>query len=125
MEENKEDDNSSLIRRAAQVINPKIKKYKFIEVKNILCSEFPTDEPITDTMMSSLSLACSLSDNHPQKNEKNQQLLQIILERNPCINHRDNFKRTPLHHAAMNGNLTAAQMLIDYGLKNPSPLLQG
>ncbi len=49
-----------LIRKAAQVINPKIKKYKMIEVKNILSSEFPVDEPITDTTMSSLCMACSL-----------------------------------------------------------------
>ena len=60
-----EPDNNQdeLIKKAAQVLNPKIKKYKFNEVNNILKSEFPTDYPITDTKMSPLSHACALLDN--------------------------------------------------------------
>ena len=68
MEDSKEQD---LVKRAAQVLNPKIKKYKLQEIQNILSSEFPVDQPVTDTKMSSLCLASSLSDNTPQKNEMN------------------------------------------------------
>ena len=58
-----EENNSELIRRAAMVLNPKMKKYKFNEVSKILESEeYPNDEPITDTHMSALCLACSLPD---------------------------------------------------------------
>ena len=51
--------------------------------------------------------------------------MQIILDRNPNINYRDRFDRTPLHHAALNANLTAAKLLISRGLSNPHPALMG
>ena len=58
-----ENSNAGLVRRAAIVLNPRIKKYKLKDVSNILESEeFPVDEPITDTHMSALCLACSLAD---------------------------------------------------------------
>tara|TARA_B110000238_G_scaffold141552_1_gene152749 strand:+ start:211 stop:393 length:183 start_codon:yes stop_codon:yes gene_type:complete len=44
------------------VLNPKIKKYKFVEVKNIMECEYPIDTEVTDTKMSALGLACSLND---------------------------------------------------------------
>ena len=50
--------------------------------------------------MSALSLACSLLDNTENKNQLNNQLLSIILAKNPNINYKDMFMRTPLHHAA-------------------------
>ena len=51
-----------LIKKAALVINPKIKRYKYDEVDEILNSEFPIDYPITDSRMPCLSLACSLPE---------------------------------------------------------------
>lgn len=44
------------------MLNPKIKKYKFVEVKNIMECEYPIDTEVTDTKMSALGLACSLND---------------------------------------------------------------
>ena len=61
----------SLIRKAAIVINPKIKRYQLDGVKQILNSEYPVDFPVTDTNMSALSLACSLSDATPQHKAAN------------------------------------------------------
>ena len=55
--------NNELVKKAAQVINPKIKKYKFDEVNNILSSEFPIDTPVTDTYMPSMSHSASLVNN--------------------------------------------------------------
>ena len=110
------DAQQNLIRKAAQVINPKIKKYKFDEVENILKSEFPVDEFVTDTLMSSLCLACSLPDNTEDKQPKNQRLMGIILKQKPDINFKDMFERSPLHHAALNGNMTATSILIEYGI---------
>ena len=46
------------------MLNPKIKKYKMTEIKNILSSEYPIDEPITDTKMSALCLACCQDDSN-------------------------------------------------------------
>jgi len=105
---------------------PKIKKYKFAEVKNILKSEYPTDEPITDTNMSALCFACALPDTSPAHNENNRKLIELILEcKNPNINFTDRFGRTPLHHASNSGNLTAVKVLIERGLENPHPKLNG
>jgi hypothetical protein len=39
----------------------KIKKQKLKEVQEILSSEFPVDYPVTDTNLSSLSYACSIT----------------------------------------------------------------
>ena len=44
----------------------KIKKYKLKDIYNILSSEYPIDEPITDTKMSPFSLACTLDDSTDQ-----------------------------------------------------------
>ena len=74
------------ISRAAIVLNPKIKKYKFTEVKNIIDCEYPIDEPVTDTKMSALCLASTLPDEGSMK-DKNQQMMEIILEKNPMINY--------------------------------------
>ena len=59
-----EEDNqiNDLVKKAAIVINPKIKRYKYNEIDEILNSEFPIDYPVTDTSMPSLSLACSLPE---------------------------------------------------------------
>ena len=68
-QQNKNDENDQadqdLIKRAAMVLNPKIKRYKYDEIDEILNSEFPIDYPVTDTKMPCLSLACSL----PEKTE--------------------------------------------------------
>ena len=53
-----------VIFRASSVLYLKIKKYKLKDAYNILSSEFPIDEPITDTKMSSLSVACTLDDSN-------------------------------------------------------------
>ena len=108
--------NHDLVRKAAQVINPKIKKYKLPEVKNILQSEYPVDEPVTDTKMSALSLACSLTDAGQQLNDLNAELLHLILSKNPNLNYQDKFKRQPLHLASIAGNMTAVKILLEYGL---------
>ena len=60
------EETQQLIRKAAIVLNPKIKKYKFDEVQNILECEFPIDTEVTDTKMSALSLACTLQDDTDQ-----------------------------------------------------------
>ena len=36
----------------------------------------------------------------------------IILDKNPNLNYRDRFGRTPLHHAAKSGNITAVNLII-------------
>ena len=60
---NEEDSEiNDLVKKAAIVINPKIKRYKFGEIDEILNSEFPIDYPVTDTRMPCLSLACSLPE---------------------------------------------------------------
>jgi hypothetical protein len=38
-----------------------VKKQKLKEVQEILSSEFPVDYPVTDTNLSSLSYACSIT----------------------------------------------------------------
>ena len=50
-----------LVKKAAIVIPLKIKKCKNNEVLEILKSEFPVDYPVTDTNLSSLSFACSVT----------------------------------------------------------------
>ncbi len=92
-------------------MNPKIKKYKFQEVQNILECEYPIDEPVTDTKMSALCLASALPDDDSLK-EKNKQMLEILLEKNASINYLDKFLRTPLHLAASTGNMTAIELLV-------------
>ena len=96
-------------------MNPKIKKYKFAEVKNIMECEYPIDTEVTDTKMSALGLACSLNDSPDLKPDKidksfrecNVDLMDLILSQGPNINHVDKFDRTPLHMAAQSGNVTA------------------
>ena len=44
--------------------------------------------------------------------------MAIILGAGADINKQDNFKRAPLHHAAMNGNLVATKMLIEFGIES-------
>lgn len=51
-----------LIKKAATVINPNIKRYNYDKVNEILNSEFPIDFPVTDTKMSTLCLACTLPE---------------------------------------------------------------
>ena len=48
------------MRKAALKLNGQIKNYKFKYVEMIIKSnDYPIDEPVTDTKMSALSLACS------------------------------------------------------------------
>ena len=54
---------NKLIQKAAMVLSTKIKREKIDEVQNVLNSEFPVDYPITDTGMSALSFACSMTEN--------------------------------------------------------------
>ena len=81
----------------------------------ILDSEFPINTPVTDTKMSSLGLACSLNDKTEQHKTMNLRLLEAINRFGPDFNHRDRFGRTPLHHAAKNGNKTAIKFLLEEG----------
>ena len=53
-----------MIIRAALFMYRHIKSYKFEEIKDILDSaEYQVDYPITDTLMSAFSFACTLPDN--------------------------------------------------------------
>ena len=63
--------------------------------------------------MSALSLACSLQDNSDQRVQLNEQLLNIIMECKPDVNHKDEHHRTPLHFACTIGNKTAVKVLIE------------
>ena len=57
-----ENDGGGLVRKAALKLNGQIKKYKFENCEMILSSnDYPVDEPVTDTKMSALCLACSIS----------------------------------------------------------------
>ena len=73
------------------MLNPKIKKYKFDGVEEILNSEYPIDFSVTDTQMSAFSLACSLGEKTIQHPPYNQKLLDLIYKYNPNINHTDKF----------------------------------
>ena len=53
---------AALLKQAAVALNTKIKKYKFVDIQNIIQAEFPIDTEVTDTKMSALGLACSLED---------------------------------------------------------------
>ena len=58
-------------------------------------SEYPVDEPVTDTRMSALSLACSLTDgeNESDKSKLNAELINLIIDKKPNLGHQDKFKR--------------------------------
>ena len=105
-----------LIKKAAIVISPKIKRFKHQEVEEILDSEFPINTPVTDTQMSSISLTCSLPDNTQQHHANILRMLETIWKFNPDINHQDRFLRTPLHFAARTGNNTAVDFLLSMGV---------
>ena len=105
-----------LIKKAAIVISPKIKRFKHQEVEEILDSEFPINTPVTDTQMSSLSLTCSLPDNTQAHHANIQKMLETIWKFNPSVNHQDRFLRTPLHFAARTGNQTAVDFLLHHGM---------
>ena len=104
-----------LIAKAAIVLNPNIKRYKYDKINEILNSEFPIDYPITDTQMSALSLACSLPEPTPQHKVHSKKLVDTIFQYGPNLNLKDRFGRTPLHFAARIGNLTAVEELIRRG----------
>ena len=53
---------NKLITKAAMVLSTKIMKHRVDQVKDVLNSEFPVDHPITDTGMSALSFACTLTE---------------------------------------------------------------
>ena len=54
---------ANLVKKAAIVLNSKIRSYKHEDISNILNSgEFPIDTAVTDTKMSALGLACTLTD---------------------------------------------------------------
>ena len=115
-------DNSAeiqkLIEKAAMVLSAKIKKHKVKEVQDVLSSEFPVDYPITDTRMSALSFASSLTENSEEERKRNGEILTAIFQCNPNPNYEDNFKRTPLHLASISGNKTAVEMLLATGNVN-------
>ena len=67
-----------LIEKAAMVLSAKIKKHKVKEVQDVLSSEFPVDYPITDTRMSALSFACSLTENTAAEKQRNFEMLAAI-----------------------------------------------
>ena len=89
-----------LIQKAAAIMPDKIRKAQVDKVRDIIQSEFPVDQPITDTGMTTLTVACSvlLGDG------KDLQLLEVIMPKGPNINHADKFGRTPLHMACVSGN---------------------
>ena len=68
--------------------------------------------PVTDTGMDILSLVCTMRDDDLRYRKGNLDLLQTITNFSPFLNHRDKMGRTPLHHAAKAGNLTAVTFLV-------------
>ena len=54
---------NKLIQKATMVLSTKIKRENIEEVQHVLHSELPVDYPITDTGMSALSFACSMTEN--------------------------------------------------------------
>ena len=105
----------ALIQKAAIVLNPNIKRYKYDKINEILNSEFPINYAITDTKMSSLSLVASMPEPTAQHKVHNKKLIETILWYKPDLNHCDNFGRTALHFAARIGNMTALACLIEVG----------
>ena len=78
----------------------------------MLMSEFDVNFPITDTQMSALTYACSLSDITPQQKQNNTQMVGNIMTCGPNLNHQDQFGRSPLHMACMAGNESAVGLLL-------------
>ena len=70
---------ANLVRKAAIVLNPKIKKYRFDEIKNILECEYPIDTNVTDTKMSALGLSCTLQDDSDELKQNNDKVMQLIM----------------------------------------------
>ena len=71
-----------LVQKAATVLPTKIKKCKTGEVKDIIASEFPINYPITDTGLTVLSHACSLT----LGGGDDEDMLNVILAENPDVN---------------------------------------
>ena len=112
-----DDDELKLIKKAAQLLNPKIISYSYEQVAKIMNSEFPVDYPITNTNMSAFQMACSMPDNTEVRQESNQKMLEIIWEHEPCMTYKDVFGRTALLLAAKGSNETA----VDFILENQTP----
>ena len=104
-----------LINKAAMVLSAKIKKHKVKEVQDVLNSEFPVDHGITDTRMSALCFACSMSEKDANEQKRNGEMLNAIFSCNPNLNYCDKFNRTPLHLACISGNNTAVRLLLETG----------
>ena len=61
-------------------------------------SDYPVDEPVTDTKINALSLACCNSNVEDAANIE--KMIQLVLSKEPNLNYVDRFGRTALHHAA-------------------------
>ena len=86
-----------------------IKKSNIEEIQRIL-TEFPIDHPITDCGLTALAFACSWSTEVV--------IYELIFKFKPNVNAPNRERKTPLHQAALAGNLIACQIL----LKQPNIL---
>ena len=86
-----------ILKRISLAIWDSIKKNDANALEKNLKGEFPISYPITDNGMSALSFACSWGSD--------EKLINLILSQNPDVNQIDNRGATPLHHAAIVGNV--------------------
>ena len=103
--------SGDLVRKTALRLNGLIKKYKFDACEMILSSsDYPIDEPLTDTKINALSLACC--DGSVEGAENLDKMMKLILSKEPSLNYVDRFGRTALHHAAKTSNVIAIKNLL-------------
>ena len=107
-------EGNQLVRKAALRLNGLIKKNKFEACEMILSSsDYPIDEPLTDTKINALSLACCNSNLEDAENID--KMIKLILSKEPNLNYTDNFGRTALHHASKTCNIIAIKILLQQG----------
>ena len=88
------------LKRNSLLLWDAIKRDDLLKIQEIVLSEaYPIDTAVTDTGMSALQFACTWSSNP--------EVFKILFQKNPNFNHVDFAKRTPLHTAALFGNMIA------------------
>ena len=98
------DATQRLLKRNSLYMWDSIKKNNAAKIDEIFTSGFPVDSPITDTGLTALAFASSWS------NDEN--IFQTILKFSPNVNAQNCQRKTPLHQAALAGNIVALQILL-------------
>lgn len=91
------------MKRNSLILWDAIKRGDLSTIKQILDSNFPIDTPVTDTGMTAFAFACSWSSK--------QDVFTTLLTKRPNVNAPDKSKKTPLHQAALAGNMVALNIL--------------